>query len=127
MEKLLEQLIWERADSRCEYCQVPQLVDELSHHTDHIIAQQHGGETVSSNLALACYSCTLHKGPNLAGRDPQTRKIVRLFNPRRQRWNLHFRWNGAVLVGQTAIGRATIATLAINLSIVACGPFMHTA
>jgi hypothetical protein len=27
----------------------------------------------------------------------------------------HFRWDGPVLVGRTAVGRATIAVLAINL------------
>ena len=39
-------------------------------HIDHVIAQQHGGVTAASNLALACYACNLHKGPNLSGRDP---------------------------------------------------------
>jgi hypothetical protein len=40
--------------------------------------------------------------------------MVRLFHPRRYKWNRHFRWRGPVLVGRTAIGRATIAVLAIN-------------
>ncbi len=114
MEAALARLVWRRARDRCEYCLVPQSADELPHHIDHVIAQQHGGETVGSNLALACYACNLHKGPNLAGRDPRTRKIVRLFHPRRHRWSRHFGWHGARLVGRTAIGRATIATLAIN-------------
>jgi hypothetical protein len=33
---------------------------------------------------------------------------------RRQKWKRHFRWKGSVLVGRTAIGRATIAVLKIN-------------
>jgi hypothetical protein len=114
MEAGLERLVWRRAGDRCEYCLVPQWADELTHHVDHVIAEQHGGESIASNLALACYACNLHKGPNLAGRDPRTRKIVRLFHPRRHRWTRHFRWSGPVLVGRTAIGRATIRTLAIN-------------
>src|SRR5207237_6053077 len=99
---------------RCEYCHVPDSADALPFHIDHIIAQQHGGKTVATNVCCACYSCNLSKGPNLSGRDDVTGRIVRLFNPRRQKWHLHFRWNGAKLVGKTPIGRATIATLGIN-------------
>ena len=37
-----------------------------------------------------------------------------LFNPRRQKWDRHFRWDGPLLVGRTAIGRTTIRVLQIN-------------
>jgi hypothetical protein len=63
---------------------------------------------------LACFADNHHKGPNLAGIDPKTRKKVWLFNPRRHKWDRHFFWHGAVLVGRTPIGRATIAVLQIN-------------
>ncbi len=43
-----------------------------------------------------------------------TGKVVRLFDPRRQLWKRHFEWHGALLVGRTQIGRATIAVLNIN-------------
>ena len=43
-----------------------------------------------------------------------TGALVPLFNPRRQRWERHFVWNGAILVGRTRIARATIRVLAIN-------------
>jgi len=56
----------------------------------------------------------LHKGPNLSGRDALTGKIVRLFNPRRQRWKQHFVWRGPLLIGRTPTGRATIEVLDIN-------------
>jgi hypothetical protein len=115
MNAFLEQLVWKRAHHRCEYCLIPQSADELPCHIDHVIARQHGGETEPWNLALACFTCNLHKGPNLSGRDPRTRKAVPLFNPRQHKWNWHFRWNGAILVGRTAIGRATVLTRAINL------------
>jgi hypothetical protein len=39
---------------------------------------------------------------------------VRLFDPRRQLWTRHFKWQDAVLVGRTQIGRATITVLNIN-------------
>lgn len=114
MEPALERLVWERAQGRCEYCHIPRWADALPFHIDHVIAQQHGGRTVSANLCGACYSCNLSKGPNLSGRDGDTGHIVRLFHPRRQKWHLHFRWNGPLLVGRTSVGRATIATLGIN-------------
>lgn len=59
-------------------------------------------------------SAILIRGPNIAGRDPKTRKLTPLFNPRRHKWARHFRWNGPVLVGGTAIGRVTIQVLEIN-------------
>lgn len=93
---------------------MPQALDELTFQVDHIIALQHGGPTRAGNLGLACYACNHHKGPNLAGIDPATGRIERLFHPRRHQWGRHFRWDGPRLVGQTTIGRATIAVLAIN-------------
>jgi len=39
---------------------------------------------------------------------------VPLFNPRRQKWATHFRWDGPVLIGRTAIGRVTVTLLRIN-------------
>jgi hypothetical protein len=83
-------------------------------HIEHILAKQHGVNDNPDNLALACYHCNLHKGPNLSGIDPASGRIVRLFHPRRQTWNRHFRWNGPVLTGRTPAGRATIGVLAIN-------------
>jgi len=81
---------------------------------DHIIAEQHQGPTVPANLALACFACNHHKGPNLAGIDARTGKRVGLFHPRRHKWRRHFRWGGPILVGRTPIGRATVAVLGIN-------------
>jgi hypothetical protein len=82
---------------------------------DHIIAEHHQGRTEAGNLCLACFACNRHKGPNIAGVDPKSRKIIPLFNPRRQRWSRHFRWDGPALVGRTASGRATVVVLIINL------------
>jgi HNH endonuclease len=81
---------------------------------DHILARQHGGATVLNNLANSCLHCNAHKGPNIAGIDPVTKKLTRLFNPRRHRWARHFRWGGPVIVGRTAVGRATVVVLALN-------------
>jgi len=39
---------------------------------------------------------------------------VPLFNPRADRWQDHFEWEGPVLHGKTAVARATISLLQIN-------------
>lgn len=76
---------------------------------DHIIPRKHRGGTVAGNLALACVYCNGFKGPNLSGIDPETKRITRLFHPRRHKWGYHFLWAGPVLVG-----RATIEVPRIN-------------
>jgi hypothetical protein len=73
-----------------------------------------GGKTELENLALACIHCNRFKGPNVAGVDPVSNEIVRLFHPRRDIWNEYFRWDGPELTGRTPVGRVTIAVLAIN-------------
>jgi 5-methylcytosine-specific restriction endonuclease McrA len=103
-----------RAHDRCEYCRLPVSVYPLPFSVDHIVARQHGGPTVLENLALACLHCNRHKGPNIAGADPRTGEIVRLFHPRLDRWSDHFEWMRATLTGRTSIGRVTIQVLAIN-------------
>jgi hypothetical protein len=37
-----------------------------------------------------------------------------LFDPRTDRWEDHFGWREAEIVGKTAIGRVTVQVLAIN-------------
>lgn len=63
---------------------------------------------------MGCYHCNLHKQTDLVGIDPLTGKRTALFHPRRHKWQRHFRWEGVVLVGKTAIGRTTVAVLAMN-------------
>lgn len=114
MRKALKELVWRRAKGACEYCLMPQELYRLPFQIDHIHAKQHGGLTVSRNLALACYHCNLHKGPNIAGVDPESGRLRRLFHPRTDAWIDHFAWDGPYLTGRTAVGRATISVLAIN-------------
>lgn len=74
-------------------------------------------ETGNVQWQSDCSFCNLYKDPNLSGIDFQSGKIVRLFDPRRQKWKRHFEWNGPILEGKTLIGRATIRVLQINLDI----------
>ncbi|HVC92984.1 MAG TPA: HNH endonuclease [Pirellulales bacterium] len=115
MSGSLRQFVRERASFRCEYCQLPDFAAPASaFHVEHVFATQHGGSDHPDNRCWSCHRCNLHKGPNLSGRDPLTDNIVRLFDPRRQSWQRHFEWIGAILVGRTQTGRATIAVLDIN-------------
>jgi hypothetical protein len=43
-------------------------------------------------------------------------EVVYIFNPRQERWNTHFVWNGVEAIGLTAIGRATVQALDSNRS-----------
>ena len=113
MDRELEQFVWQRADSHCEYCRVPAL-EWLRFQIDHVIAEKHHGPTDETNLALSCFHCNSFKGPNISGIDPLTGRITRLFHPRQDVWDKHFEWNGALLVGKSPIGRTTIDVLRIN-------------
>ena len=115
MEQVLVNQVWQRASSLCEYCRMPQQHDVLTFQIDHIIARKHHGSDELGNLALACFACNNHKGPNIAGVDTETGQVIRLFHPRQDNWKDHFEWYRAVLVGRTPIGRATVDVLSINL------------
>jgi hypothetical protein len=51
MDTALEQLIRRRAQNACEYCRLPQNASRLTFPIDHVIAQQHEGQAIESNLA----------------------------------------------------------------------------
>lgn len=110
-----------RAAGLCEYCHIPEAAFRQPFHIEHVIARQHGGATELDNLALACWTCNLKKGPNLTGIDPQTRQITSLFNPRTDKWADHFALSvetsiplGIEILGLTAVGRTTVVLLGMN-------------
>ena len=113
-DRLLETEVIRRAGGRCEYCRFPEAASQLPFHIDHIVAEKHHGSTTLGNLCWACFSCNLHKGPNIAGLDPTTGELTRLFHPRSDAWAEHFVWDGVWLRGKTAVGRTTIGVLDIN-------------
>jgi hypothetical protein len=108
-------LVRERAGHRCEYCGILQVhMPFATFHIDHIIPRQHGGTNDPANLALACYHCNLHKGPNLSVIDPDTGVMVPLFHPRRDIWREYFALQEVTIIGLTPIGRATVRVLQMN-------------
>ncbi len=66
------------------------------------------------NLALACPFCNAKKGTNLAGLDPASGQLIRLFHPREDVWSDNFVAVCATVVPQTPVGRATVAVLPMN-------------
>lgn len=111
----LREFVAGRAGNACEYCRLPQEATPLiPFHVEHIVPKQHGGSDDARGLALACDRCNAYKGPNLTSIDPDTRKVVELFNPRREAWGDHFGVRGGQIVGLTAKGRATVRLLNMN-------------
>jgi hypothetical protein len=96
MDRALRELVRARALRRCEYCWLQQaMVPLVTFHVDHIVPRKHGVGDGDDNLALACFHCNLHKGPNLTGIDPDTGSVVLLFHPRSEVWDEHFFAQGA--------------------------------
>jgi HNH endonuclease len=110
----LRRQVRERARDCCEYCLIPETMTWALHTIDHIIAEKHGGTTVSANLALACVICNARKGTDLTSIDEQTGSIEPLFNARRDRWSDHFRLANGRIEPLSATGRATARLLRLN-------------
>jgi hypothetical protein len=105
-----------RAAHRCEYCRAPEAIFNFPFEVEHVVPISHDGVDEQTNLALACRSCNIRKANHLTGFDEITQKEARLFNPRIDSWEDHFgvaEESGAIL-GQTEIGRATVARLEMN-------------
>ncbi|HZS88228.1 MAG TPA: HNH endonuclease [Chloroflexota bacterium] len=115
----LRREVIERAGARCEYCLTAQaIVVEME--IDHVIPESAGGSTTADNLCLTCVGCNAFKLAYQTGHDPETGEETALFNPRRDRWEEHFRWSedGTHLLGLTATGRATIGRLRMNRELI---------
>lgn len=110
----LRRLVIERADGRCEYCLISHTKKLVMHQVDHIIAEQHGGETTLDNLALSCFQCNKLKGPNIASIDWENGEMAPLFNPRIHEWTEHFMLLNAQIEPLTPIGRSTDNLLHFN-------------
>jgi hypothetical protein len=106
--------ICQRAVFKCEYCKLHESYANYKFHIEHIIAMQHGGLTVLSNLALACSNCNLKKVPNLSTVLALDGPLIRLFNPRKDIWQHHFEVENGVFYGKTEVGEATIKLLELN-------------
>ena len=115
MDQATRSLVRQRANQRCEYCQLAEANSPVAKlQIEHIRPRKHGGTDSPDNLALACIDCNLRKGANLTGIDPESDQVVELSNPRIQAWSDHFRWNDLHIESQTAVARATAQVLDLN-------------
>jgi hypothetical protein len=112
----VRQQVRQRANERCEYCQLPEAYGISRFHADHVIPvrRHHGSEGVE-NLAWACVGCNTNKSSDIASYDVDTKQLTPLYNPRTQLWGDHFEIADGVIVGKTAIGRITVHLLQMNI------------
>jgi hypothetical protein len=112
----LRRLVHHRAGGLCEYCLTSERLTGYALEIDHITPQAQGGISNADNLCLCCRRCNAYKGYRTEALDPLTGQQVSLFDPRQHHWEEHFAWgeDGTQIVGQTALGRATIAQLQMN-------------
>lgn len=110
------EIVAARARHLCEYCHAPEVVFNLPFEVEHVTPQARGGETSEENLALSCRSCNLYKADAVSAFDELTQTRVRLFDPRRDSWRVHFslREETGEIEGLTETARAAIARLRLN-------------
>jgi 5-methylcytosine-specific restriction endonuclease McrA len=116
VSQIVQEQVRQRANYLCEYCHASEQWQYVRFTVDHVIPLSRGGVDRLDNLALACFHCNRRKSNHLVGIDPESGIEVPLLNPRRDRWSDHFIWsaNGLLIIGLTAIGRATVDTLVMN-------------
>jgi 5-methylcytosine-specific restriction endonuclease McrA len=112
----LRQQVAQQANGYCEYCYTNERMTGEIMELDHIIPRSQQGISTAANLAYSCHRCNLYKSDQTTAIDPQTNRLVVLFNPRQQTWTDHFLWSsdGCRVMGRTNIGRATALALAMN-------------
>ena len=65
-------------------------------------------------MALSCTIFNKHKGSDLASIDPETDKLTSLYNPRKEKWQKHFRIEDSQIIALTPEGRVTARLLKFN-------------
>lgn len=116
VSSLSRRVVRERARLRCEYCHADERWQFIRFTIDHILPRSVGGSDNVDNLALACRNCNERRGNRREGRDPETKQITPIFDPRQDVWADPFAWDATRLrlVGRTPTGRATIELLDLN-------------
>jgi hypothetical protein len=111
-----KRIIVERSNGYCEYCKCSSDFSTEPFSIEHIIPRSKQGSDDIENLAHACIGCNLYKSSKTEAFDILSQIVVPLFNPRTMQWNEHFIWDLSltIILGKTAIGRATIEALKLN-------------
>jgi HNH endonuclease len=106
----------QRARHRCEYCHAPEVIFNFPFEVEHVIPTSQQGNDDETNTALACRACNLKKSDHVTGIDESTQAEIHLFNPREDRWEVHFQVDTETgeILGLSTMGRATVARLDLN-------------
>ena len=116
INKVVRQLVRQRAKSLYEYCYSPEWSSADLFTLEHLLPQSLGGSDEMDNLALACRRCNERRYNFTTGVDLETQLQTKLFQPRQQLWSEHFTWtaDGVKIISLTSIGRATNNRLDLN-------------
>ncbi len=116
INKVVRQLVRERANSLCEYCHSPEWSSADLFTLEHLLPQSKGGSDELDNLALACRRCNERRYNFTTGIDSEFGLETPLFQPRQQAWAEHFIWtaDGVKIISLTSMGRATNNRLDLN-------------
>ena len=116
ISKTLKNRVAKEANNCCGYCRAPQHLMVVKLEIEHILPLSQGGTSNQDNLWLCCSTCNMYKGLKVAGNDPESNRLVPLFNPRLQNWAGHFKWSkdATEIIGITETGRATVEALKLN-------------
>ena len=98
----------------CEYCKVDEEDHFLTYHIDHFIGIKHGGTNDLENLIWACPYCNQNKGSDLVTVISSIAEYIPIFNPRKQKWSVHFYAENGEIIPKTLTGEATIKLLKFN-------------
>lgn len=114
LSESLRRSVVRRAGHLCEDRLVHE--EDLYHgcEVDHIISLKHRGASTIENLAYACFHCNRHKGTDIASLSLRSGVLVRLFNPRTDRWGQHFFHNSGRIESLTEIAEVTALVLDFN-------------
>ena len=116
MKASLKQFVRQRAKGCCEYCLAQERFTPDPFSGEHIIPLVKDGIEDEDNLALSCQRCNNAKYTFTHSIDPATKLSVPLYNPRKDDWYTHFRWDETFtnIIGSTPTGRATVKRLKLN-------------
>lgn len=109
----IRQLVFERANGCCEYCQTCEGNTGQTMQVDHI--HPNGGDNLD-NLCLSCWSCNNYKRDVTTIFDSEINDYISLYHPRIDIWDEHFVWvnNFIEIKGLTRIGNVTVERLKMN-------------
>ena len=113
ISRKLADKIRQQAKNRCGYCLLPQNLNPTLLEIEHIQPTAKNGNDEEENLWLACRECNSHKSVKTHGFDEKTRRRIKLFNPRKQKWRNHFEFSedATEIIGKNGLRQSNSRSL----------------